>query len=121
MKIAVWHNLPSGGGKRALYHQVRGLSERGHTVESWCPPTADQTYLPLSEFVSEHIVPLDWQPKEATTYLDKVKADYFNVTDKIKAMDKHCQQCAQEINAGGFDLLLPIPALCCARLLLASM
>lgn len=105
MKIAVWHNLPSGGGKRALYHHVRGLVERGHTVESWCPPTADQTYLPLSELVSEHIVPLDWQPRETKTYLDKVKAEYFNITDKIKAMDAHCQQCAQEINAGGFDLL----------------
>jgi len=35
MKIAVWHNLPSGGGKRALYHHVRGLVERGHRVESW--------------------------------------------------------------------------------------
>src|SRR6266446_7167318 len=46
VKIAVWHNLPSGGGKRALYYHVRGLVERGHTVESWCPPTADQSYLP---------------------------------------------------------------------------
>jgi glycosyltransferase involved in cell wall biosynthesis len=105
MKIAIWHNLPSGGGKRALYHHVRGLVERGHKVESWCPPTADQTYLPLSEFVSEHIVPLDWQPIEAKTYLDKVKAEYFNIADKIKAMNQHCQQCAQEINAGDFDLL----------------
>src|SRR5258708_7701650 len=25
MKIAVWHNLPSGGGKRALHDHVRGL------------------------------------------------------------------------------------------------
>jgi glycosyltransferase involved in cell wall biosynthesis len=105
MKIAVWHNLPSGGGKRALYHHVRGLVERGHTVESWCPPTADQTYLPLSELVTEHIVPFSWQPIAAKTYIGKLKAEYFNITDKIKAMDKHCQQCAQEINDGGFDLL----------------
>ena len=57
MKIAVWHNLPSGGGKRALYNHVRGLRERGHTLESWCPPTADQNYLPLSELIAEHVVP----------------------------------------------------------------
>lgn len=32
MKVAIWHNLPSGGGKRALYLHTRGLVERGHVV-----------------------------------------------------------------------------------------
>ena len=64
MKIAVWHNLPSGGGKRALYHHVKGLLERGHTLESWCPPTADQAYLTLSELIKENIVPLAQQPRK---------------------------------------------------------
>jgi hypothetical protein len=59
VKIAVWHNLPSGGGKRALYDHVTGLLARGHTVESWCPPTADQDFLPLGTLVVEHVVPLD--------------------------------------------------------------
>lgn len=56
MKIAVWHNLPSVGGNRALCGHVKGLVERGHTVESWCPPSVDQTYLPLSEWSREHQV-----------------------------------------------------------------
>jgi len=60
LRIAVWHNLPTGGGKRALYCHVRGLVERGHTVEAWCPPTADQAHLPLSALIPEHIVPLHW-------------------------------------------------------------
>ena len=59
MRIAVWHNLPSGGGKRALYEHVRGLIQRGHYVEAWCPPTASQTYLPLSPMIKEHIRPLN--------------------------------------------------------------
>jgi len=33
LKIAVWHNLPSGGGKRALYQHVKGLVDRGHDLE----------------------------------------------------------------------------------------
>jgi len=41
MRIAVWHNLPSGGAKRALYDHVRGLVDRGHSIESWCLPTSD--------------------------------------------------------------------------------
>ena len=99
LKIAVWHNLPSGGGKRALYYHVKGLIERGHTVECWCPPTADQTYLPLSELTTEHIVPFSWEQR-------KFLRSYYKVVDKIKAMERHCQECADEINRGGFDLLL---------------
>ena len=99
LKIAVWHNLPSGGGKRALYYHVKGLVERGHTVESWCPPTADQTYLPLNELITEHIVPFSWKPRNFL-------GSYYNVVDKIEAMKRHCQECADQINLCGFDLLL---------------
>ncbi len=105
MKIAVWHNLPSGGGKRALYDHVRGLIERGHTVESWCPSTADQTYLPLSELITEHVLPFSWQPRLVKNRFDEIKNLYLNVTDLIEAMDQHCRQCAEEINNGGFDLV----------------
>src|SRR6266540_1414302 len=90
MKIAVWHNLPSGGGKRALFDHVRGLVERGHTVKSWCPSTADQTYLPLSQLIEERVLPF---------------ASKSRVSKKLDEMDRHCRKCAEEINAGGFDLL----------------
>lgn len=105
MKIAVWHNLPSGGGKRALYYHVRGLVERGHTVESWCPPTADQTYLPLKDLITEHVVPMPWQPRTAKTRFGTPAAYYYNVVGLTKALDQHCRQCAEEINRGKFDLL----------------
>src|SRR5215470_20410336 len=67
VRIAIWHNLPSGGGKRALYNQIQGFLKRGHTVESWCPSTADQTYLPLGDLVPEHVVPLTWMSHEKET------------------------------------------------------
>lgn len=109
MKIAVWHNLPSGGGKRALYHHVKGLLERGHTVESWCPPTADQTYLPLSESIKENTVPLAQEPRKRFGPTNQLLSPYYKVVDKIRIMDEHCQQCAAEINRGGFDVLLANP------------
>lgn len=49
MRIAVIHDLPSGGGKRVLVEQVRGLRERGHEMEAFVPATADETFLPLEE------------------------------------------------------------------------
>ncbi|HEV2802874.1 MAG TPA: glycosyltransferase family 4 protein [Pyrinomonadaceae bacterium] len=105
MKIAVWHNLPSGGGKRALYYHVRGLLARGHTVESWCPPTADQTYLPLNQLLPEHVVPLDWQPRAEKNLLGRLTTFRLDPVARIEALDRHCQRVADEINGRGFDLL----------------
>ena len=102
MRIAVWHNLPSGGGKRALFDHVRGLVARGHHVEAWCPPTADADYLPLGSLIAEHVVPLampvpfrrtdDWQVT-------------LRIDSELAAMDAHLRQCADEIAAGQFDVL----------------
>lgn len=105
MKIAVWHNLPSGGGKRALYYHVSGLLERGHTVESWCPPSADQSYLPLGELTTEHVLPLDWQPRAEKKLAARLTTLRLDPLTRIEALDRHCRQCAEEINRGEFDLL----------------
>jgi hypothetical protein len=51
-------NLPSGGGKRLLYDHAHRLVERGHTVEAWCPPTADRSYRPLDKLITEYAVDL---------------------------------------------------------------
>lgn len=105
MKIAVWYNLPSGGAKRALYYHVRGLVERGHHVEAWCPPTADQTYLPLGELVEQHIVPMDrvWGPPR--TLFERAAGKYAQTTVMVDALGKHSRQCADEIAVGKFDVL----------------
>lgn len=100
LRIAVWHNLPSGGGKRALYDHVKGLVARGHHVESWCPPTADQTFLSLSPFVKEHIVPL-----EMNTSFYSLLRPSFVVNNLLRSMDDHCRRCAVEMRSGGFDIL----------------
>jgi glycosyltransferase involved in cell wall biosynthesis len=112
MRIAVWHNLPSGGGKRALYDHVRGLVARGHTVEAWCPPSADQTYLPLSELVSEHVVPLNLRSysKSELSFLRKLHPLHWNAWARIRAADRHCKECARQIDAQSFDVLF---AACC--------
>jgi glycosyltransferase involved in cell wall biosynthesis len=109
MKIAVWHNLPSGGGKRALYYHVRGLVARGHAVEAWCPPTSDRDYLPLGEFVTENVVPLDIRQSRVRTFLAgrEMLRDqlHSNLLAQVEALDEHCRKCAEEINRGGFDIL----------------
>lgn len=106
MKIAVWHNLPSGGGKRALYHHLKGLHERGHQVEIWCPDSANSAFLPLSEFGPEHRIPVRFKnPPQGRTALGRSVCELRRSVERLAAFRAHCLQCADEINAGGFDVL----------------
>lgn len=106
MRIAVWHNLPSGGGKRALFNHVKGLLARGHTLEAWCPPTADRRYAPLADLIPEHVVALKQvsSPRAGRTnrFFEKIEP----VRRRLAAVDQHCRKCAGEIEAGGFDVVL---------------
>ena len=105
MKIAVWHNLPSGGGRRALFNHVKGLVEMGHHVEVWCPSTAVTSFLPLDGIAIEHVVPIDWDMTPEPNQVKRVLRARWYVPRKIKSMNSHCQRCADEIHAGNFDVL----------------
>ena len=55
MKIAVYHNLPSGGGKRALTEMVRALSPR-HEVDVYTLSCAEHEFADLRPLVNRHTV-----------------------------------------------------------------
>src|SRR5689334_11304670 len=106
MKIAVWHNLPSGGGKRALYDHVKGLIARGHEIEAWCPPTADRSYLPLSSLVPEHVVPLPgFGAGRRSGWLRRLYQVRWNTWSQLGSMKRHCRECARQMRAKDFDIL----------------
>lgn len=104
MKIAVWHNLPSGGGKRALYSHVRGLVERGHEVECWCPSSADRSYLPLSELAPEHVIPLTFANPRRSAAVRAVLY-YVNALRLRGSMRVAAEQFAREVGAKRFDVV----------------
>ncbi len=101
MRIAIWHNLVSGGGKRALYYHVKGLVERGHEVVSYCPDTVDQDFLPLSSLIEEKIFPLKARLNSKNAFFRSKDGIYENT----RALLDHCQQCADDINKNNFDVL----------------
>jgi glycosyltransferase involved in cell wall biosynthesis len=110
LKIAVWHNLPSGGGKRALYSQVRELVKRGHSVEAWCPETADAAYLPLSDLATEHRLPFKRRAAPPRTRWQRVHSLGQPAPDPLlQEMDSHSQTCAEAIQRGHFDLVFVAP------------
>ena len=105
MKIAVWHNLPSGGGKRALYYHVRGLVGRGHQLACWSLDNADHTYLPLKEFAPERMISSEFKDRSRRRFTDRWIPGYGETVDRLRAFDDACKRCAREIEAGEFDLL----------------
>lgn len=105
LRIAVWHNLPSGGGKRALWNHVHGLRKRGHHVEAFCPESAAGGYLPLGDLCPEHALPLanatkPWAPRRWRWWAEAKQAQR-----DINAHRAHAQLAALRIAQGGFDVL----------------
>jgi glycosyltransferase involved in cell wall biosynthesis len=106
MRIAVWHNLPSGGGKRALHDHVRGLVERGHDLTVWCPETADRDFLPLSRFATEHVLPLETRPLPAgVRRLMQFANASPRALERIEAMRAHAASFAAIVSGGGYDVV----------------
>jgi glycosyltransferase involved in cell wall biosynthesis len=68
---------------------------------------ADQEFLPIGDLVLEHTVPLDtfegsgWRNLEA-----RLAGRGTLIPARLKALDRHSQLCAQEINRGSFDVVL---------------
>jgi glycosyltransferase involved in cell wall biosynthesis len=98
MKLAIVHNLPAGGQKRALWEQCRLLSQR-HTLDLYTLTTADETYLPLKPFVKNHYqVDYTYPPH----FPDSVRSIYFD-------LPKAYQKLADIINNGGYDIAFVSP------------
>jgi glycosyltransferase involved in cell wall biosynthesis len=60
VNIAVYHNLPSGGAKRALCELVRRLAVR-HTVDVFTVSSAEHEFGDVRPYVRSHIE-MKWQP-----------------------------------------------------------
>ena len=104
MKIAVWHNLHSGGGSRALQYHILGLIERGHQVEVWAVNPDANGFMKLPASVKLHAVPAV-HSKANPSFKEKISLLFFEKEANMLAMEAHCQQCADEIHAGNFDVL----------------
>ena len=53
LKIAVYHNLPSGGGKRALHEMVKHLTG-SHELEVFTTSSADHDFCDLRPYIAQY-------------------------------------------------------------------
>jgi glycosyltransferase involved in cell wall biosynthesis len=103
MKIAIWHNLPSGGGSRALNYHLNGLHQRSHQIEIWSNSPDADGFMSIPSDVKVHKIPFN--RTEKLPFKDKIKSFFFEKDQNILAMEEHCKRCADEINQGNFDVL----------------
>jgi len=55
MRIAVFHNLPSGGAKRVLHGQVKWLPKK-HAIDLYCFNISEEKMFPLKNFCNKKII-----------------------------------------------------------------
>lgn len=53
MKLAIYHNLPSGGAKRALFEWSKRLAQ-AHTIDVYSLSTADHIFMDIRPYVRLH-------------------------------------------------------------------
>jgi glycosyltransferase involved in cell wall biosynthesis len=105
LKIAVFHNLPSGGAKRALYGYVEYLTRTGNQVEVFVPSTANENFLPLKDVASDvHVFPVEktigGSVYSSIKYIPPVVKHV-----SLRDLEKTEQKMAEKINKGSFDVV----------------
>lgn len=89
MKIALFHNLPSGGALRALYGQARAFQKKGYGVTLYTFSTHDRYFLPLGNSFETRIEPLEFRGRRRFS-------NYFKATENT----------ARALEASGADRVL---------------
>ncbi|MDO5835809.1 MAG: glycosyltransferase family 4 protein [Methanobacterium sp.] len=102
IKIAVFHNLPSGGAKRALYDHVKHLIDSGNIVDVFVPSTANEEYLPLKEIATNvKVYPVH---KNIFSYLLSL-IRYRLPVGELSNLENAQKLIANEINGGDYDVV----------------
>jgi len=108
MKIALYHNLTSGGSKREAHEYARQFLHAGHTVHMLHPSTADENFLSLKDATQRQarfdlrLVPeLKLRLPGVRKYLDLV-----GLLVNLRRLDQLARRVAAEIDTGRYDFAL---------------
>jgi glycosyltransferase involved in cell wall biosynthesis len=104
MKIAVFHDLRSGGAKRALRNHVMHLTRSGHIVDVHVPSTANEEFQSLKEVATS----LRVYPVKATIYGRAYSAIRYvpSVGISFYDMERTQSEIAETIDGGDYDVVL---------------
>lgn len=106
MRIALFHNLPSGGAKRTVLEQIKRLAER-HQVDLYSLSTADHSFCDLTRYVGKVRV-------RRFVRLPRLSSPLGRLNQGIRTLDilrinSLMRQLANEINSERYDIALVHP------------
>lgn len=102
MRIAVFHNVPSGGAKRALLEWVRRLRLE-HTIDVFSLSTADHEYCDLRPYAAKYNI-MDFTPLPlARSPFGRI--NQFQRWRDLARLQKVYRKLAFQIDAGGYDIV----------------
>ena len=111
MRIALFHDLPSGGAKRVLDQQVRRLAASGHSVDAFLPATADESYLPIADAVTVHRFERPAPPDRARLLGSRGSPlEALRWATYIRHVLGAEQRIARAIDDGGYDVVRVHPS-----------
>ena len=101
LRIAVWDNLPSEGGRRLLAHHLDHLKREGHEIRLWTTPQGvlDPPALDVETVVEP--LPLRLSGRRTWSQLPP----WFVVRDRLQAMDRHLDRVGQAMDAWAPDVV----------------
>jgi glycosyltransferase involved in cell wall biosynthesis len=102
MRIALFHNLPSGGAKRAVFEWTKRLGKE-HTIDAYSLETANHTFCDIRPFVSQHKI-----FNHSVRRLFKSPFGRLNQLQRLRDLNdlEHLnREIAKQINAGRYDIL----------------
>jgi glycosyltransferase involved in cell wall biosynthesis len=108
LRIALYHNLPSGGAKRAVYEWTRRLAAE-HKIDVFTLSSADHSFCDIRPFVQQHRV-FDFSPRP----LFASPLGRLNQVQRWRDLGDLMQlgrRIAREIDANGYDIVFAQPCL----------
>ncbi|MCL4262312.1 MAG: glycosyltransferase family 4 protein [Anaerolineae bacterium] len=106
MRIALYHNLPSGGAKRTLYEMVRQLTNE-HQIDVFTLSCANHTFADLRPYADNHYVyHFESWPSFNSPFGRLNQATRLADLSRLRRLS---QTIAQDINRAGYDVLFLHP------------
>ena len=102
MKIAVFHNIPSGGAKRALFEWIHRLTGE-HTLDVYSLSTADHSFCDVRPFASQHRV-FEFSPRSLFKR-PFGRLNQFQRWRDLGDLKQLNRRIAEQINQGGYDVV----------------
>jgi glycosyltransferase involved in cell wall biosynthesis len=103
MKIALYHNLPPGGAKRAVYEEVRWLIRR-HKVNYFKLSCTDESFLDIRKYV-ENTYEYNFSININARKFQRLVKDYKTFI----SLDNLHKNIADNINSNNYDICLIHP------------